>query len=75
MMDRCGADAVESFRQGVTNLRLYRDCLERCAGCKATEACRKMLEESGAPLEAAPDYCENKNEIAAQKEWLRRALN
>lgn len=82
MMDRCGADTEESFRQGVLTPRQYRECLDRCATCARSEACMRLLEEtvktpSWDPAyreREAPDYCENKDEIAAQKERLRRAF-
>lgn len=74
MMGRCGADVGEAFRQGVTNPRQYRECLERCAGCDETEACRMLLEEGDA-REGAPDYCLDKEEIEAVKDRLWRAFN
>ena len=83
MMDRCGADAEESFRQGVIGPRQYRECLERCAQCMETENCVRLLEQDPAlprydidyADKSAPEYCGNKAEIAAQKERLRRAFD
>ena len=75
MMERCGADVAEAFRQGAISPRLYRECLKRCANCEATEACQRLLAASDASLEEAPDYCENKAEIAELKHRLWLAFN
>lgn len=72
MMERCGADVAEGFRQGVMSPRLFRECLARCAECEDTEGCKRLLasEDGGTePFEA----CRNKEEIDALKERLRRA--
>ncbi|MCI4665915.1 MAG: DUF6455 family protein [Neomegalonema sp.] len=83
MMDRCGADAAESFRQGVIGPRQYRECLERCAQCAKTATCVRLLAEDPARPRYdinyadndAPEYCRNKAQIADQKDRLRRALS
>lgn len=89
MAGRCGADVAEAFRQGVIGPRQYRRFLARCTGCKAADACQNLLRQLQGDLRegdlregdlregdlgAAPEYCENKAEIAALKDRLQRAL-
>lgn len=75
MADRCGADVPEAFRQGVIGPRRYRELLRRCATCAKSQECRGLLATTGGEALAAPDYCRNKDEIAALRERLDRALS
>ncbi|MEL6979851.1 MAG: DUF6455 family protein [Pseudomonadota bacterium] len=72
MAERTGGDVAEGFRQGVMTPRLYRECLDRCAECKDTEACKRLLAEER--FGDAPEYCENKDQLKAFEERLRKAI-
>ena len=69
MTSRCGADVEEAFQKGLIGPRQYREFLQRCSGCEDPEACENLLETKRV-LAAAPDYCENKDEIAELKQKL-----
>ena len=76
MVESCGGDIAEAFRQGVIGPRQYREFLARCSNCKATSACRRLLAQIEAELpDGAPEYCENKEQIEELKQDLQRAAS
>ncbi|WP_071674820.1 DUF6455 family protein [Nioella nitratireducens] len=43
-----------------TSVAQFRSAVMRCANCDRHEECRHLLDET-ATLDAAPDYCRNRN--------------
>lgn len=60
MAERLGVDMQARMTQPDLAARSFRDMVTRCATCSEHAACTRLQEENPL-LEAAPDYCRNKD--------------
>ncbi len=60
LAERLGIDLATLAQRSQTDARSYADMVTRCAHCKQQDACAS-LQENNPALDAAPDYCRNKD--------------
>ena len=63
MSQACDVDLVEALDKGQINSGRWADMVERCQRCAQVGKCDRLMD--GQPkLDAAPDYCENRDTFA-----------
>jgi len=61
MAGTVGVDLEEAMMEGRMTFDQLGDAVLSCTGCSQPETCRKWLAEQQEVVDAAPDYCRNRD--------------